>query len=225
MGQKNHPSLSENFSPRLQLGKITFIILSLILSFSFLGLLGLIQWPNFGKYFLEELSPLGWFHSLLLFTSTGIAALIALLQFSKSKNNLEIKFWILFGAAFLYLCMDERFALHERLRDHLFKPLGIVLPPFFWTEPGNFVLLVFLTLALIFLFYFLRKISFTKLQLSFLTFAVFFAIIAIGLDSYPFESLGKPTLVIEQIIEESCETLSMLGFIWFSLESLLLEVF
>lgn len=56
--------------------------------------------------------------------------------------------WWLLAGAFLFFAMDDRFAIHERIRDHLLAPRGIRVPFLPWIGPGDFILLLYALIGL-----------------------------------------------------------------------------
>ncbi len=50
--------------------------------------------------------------------------------------------WQLLAVGFAAPAVDERFALHERLRDAVLAPRGISVPFLPWVAPGDFLVML-----------------------------------------------------------------------------------
>ncbi|MCM1988990.1 hypothetical protein [Oceanirhabdus seepicola] len=188
------------------------IILNIIISISFISLLVIGKWPNWWEYVILERSPMTWFESMLLwscFMLCGGCLLFSILREEKSKSIL----WIILVLGFAFLTLDERFALHERIRDGFLAPKGIKIPLFFWTSAGDFILLVFMVIGLLMLPKILKLFRERKTALIFFIIGIFFAVTAILMDSLNVHEMSIEFLRVEQFIEEIFETTGMLFFL------------
>lgn len=175
-------------------------------------LLALAAWPEWWRLVAPERSPMTWFESLLLFCCFA-AALVASLLRHLAGDRRTGRWWLVLAAGFLCLTLDERFALHERLRDGLLAPRGIDLPVFFWTSPGDYMLLLVLLAGLVLLPRFLRLFAAQSRARWLFIAAVGVSALAVGLDSLNFHAWSVDTLRAEQFIEECLETAGMLLFL------------
>jgi hypothetical protein len=190
---------------RLGLYSVWLVVLLFVL------LLVVGAWPNWWKWIAPELSPMGWLESLLLVAVAALATGCAAASYL--ARGRQWWSWLPFAAAFLYLTLDERFALHERLRDLVLAPRQLYLPPFYWTAPGDFLLLFLLLLGLLaipwlrFLFRLRPAAWYTLLA------AIIVASMSVLLDSIDFHHMPLHLLQLEQGFEELLETTSMLLFL------------
>ena len=182
-----------------------------ILPIGFVCLLAAAKMPNFWVYFIAEQSPLAWLHSLMLYT-VALFSFIFFWQQTNTPQQSASSFWVVLGLGFLALSFDERFALHERIRDGFLAPREIKLPLFPWTNPGDFLLLLalFSAAAIIFIYRKAVWVELTSLKRSYtkyFKFAALFATTSVLADSIPFEHISMHTLYVMQVVEEIFETL------------------
>ncbi len=117
------------------------------------------------------------------------------------------------AAAFFYLTLDERFAIHERIRDKFLAPEDIKLSLFFWTSPGDFILLIFLVAGLIMSPFFIKLFKKRKSSLICFITAIVFSALAVLIDSIEVKSMAMDIQRAEQFIEEILETTGMIFFL------------
>ena len=195
-----------------------------ILPMCFLTLLLIIRAPNFWEYFIAEQSPLAWLHSLMLYT---IGILGCLLSFQKAYTNKPRSklFWWIFFTGFIFLSIDERFAVHERLRDRILAPKEINVFIFPWTNYGDFLLLLLFFISALILFIFRdvvkhELVSDRALHSKHFKLSLIFAFSSVILDSVPFERMGLHALYMMQTVEEFLETLCFSALLFFLIHKL-----
>ena len=128
------------------------------------------------------------------------------------SDKISFRLWSTFSIGFLYLTLDERFAIHERIRDNLLAPMRIKLPLFFWTRYGDFILLVFLVAGLAFSFKMVNILKHRKISYILFVTGLLFAAAAVLLDSFEFTGYSLEVQRWEQFLEEILEIISMLFF-------------
>lgn len=136
--------------------------------------------------------------AMLLFTS-GLAVL---LTWRHSTDRLVFS---LLAVGFLGLAIDERVAIHERLRDRVLAPRGVRLPFVPWGEPGDIVLVVVALAGLAVLRFVLRAIADDGVALRWFVAGVVLAVLAVGLDTLPIETYRLDTEIWLQSGEETIE--------------------
>ncbi len=100
-------------------------------------------WPNWWEQINDEESALTWFSScqLLVCGLTCLAiAFLRKVEGAKPRLSLDAYVWPLLSAAFFFLSVDERFMIHERLREQVFKPSGAEVPG---VNPGDFATILY----------------------------------------------------------------------------------
>lgn len=190
---------------------VTFIIVAMIVAtLLFIVVLVVGQWPQWWQWVIFERTPMTWLESVLLFATAIIAGACLVLAYIQKKPWYG---WLLLVSGFFYLTLDERFALHERIRDKLLAPNDIKIPIFFWTHAGDFILLCFMVVGLLLLPRILRL--FKPHNAAYRTFivAVIVAAIAVVLDSIPVDTLSIHWQRVLQFVEEMLETTAMLAFL------------
>lgn len=174
----------------------------------FVLLLTLLPWPEWWKWVIFERTPMTWLQSVLLLACAAVSAL-SLLPGLFSLPRRELFARLFMTGCFLALTLDERFALHERLRDKLLAPNDIGFPLFPWVEPGNFVLLLALILFLALLPW-LRGAYAAGWPRRLFVIAVALAVLPVGLDSLDVRDWSLHAQRLQQFGEELLEMAVML---------------
>jgi hypothetical protein len=187
--------------------KRVIIFLPLIVTSLFIILLLIGQWPRYWEWIAKEQTPFTWYQSVLLLLVAVFSIWNAVFSLL-SKMKQHALTWVLVSLAFFALTIDERFAIHERIRDKLLRPADISIPFLPWVGAGDFILLLYLAIALL-LFRQVMQI-FKEDSLSFKFFIIGFVLSAIAIlaDSYNFEGMAIEALIMEQTLEEIIEAFS-----------------
>ncbi len=174
----------------------------------FVALLTLLPWPEWWKWVIFERTPMTWLQSVLLLACAAFSAL-SLLPGLFELPRREVLARLFMTCSFLALTLDERFALHERLRDRLLAPQDIGFPLFPWVEPGNFVLLLALIVFLALLPW-LRRAYATGWPRRLFLIAVALAVAPVGMDSLDVHEWSLGAQRLQQYLEELLEMSVML---------------
>ncbi|CAI6068633.1 hypothetical protein [Cohnella sp. JJ-181] len=118
--------------------------------------------------------------------------------------------WTLTAAAFAWLALDERFALHERLRDRYLKRTGVRLLP--WMEAGDWLIPVYAVCGLAAVWGLWRLLGRAAAPRAFFAAGLLIALCAVSMDTIDIRSLGKSSERLLQTIEECLETAAMTAF-------------
>lgn len=146
--------------------------------------------------------------ALLLFGAALLAALLALLAVLDARPPAERRTWLCAAVGLSYLMLDERFALHERVRDNALAGLGLGLP---WGSPGDYLLVAYLGAALLFLPRLLRLLRLLREEpaaLRFFAAGALLAASAVSADTLDVERMSPATERLEQTLEEVVEAVS-----------------
>jgi hypothetical protein len=170
------------------------------------------SWPNYWVFIAAETTPLAWLESLLLMLTACIAALNAFVVYAAGSFDQRMKWgWLVVAAGFAWLGLDERFAVHERIRDLWLKPTGIRLLP--WMEAGDLLIPVYTVCGLaISSGIWLMLGTKPRVRLWFIV-SLALSAAAAGLDTIDVRSLNLSQERLLQSIEEVIETLSMTGYL------------
>lgn len=205
-------------NPRLRRVETAALAATISLPVLFIVLLVAIGWPAWWRWVIPEQSPMTWLESVLLVTCALVAgACLGADHLAGGGNRLR---WTAIAGGFLALALDERFAIHERVRDGLLAPHGVRLPVFFWTAAGDFLLLLVLVAALALLPWLLAAFRARRPALVVFLTALAVSLVAVAVDSVDFEALSLGLRRLEQFLEELVETAAMVLF----LDALLLRL-
>ncbi|MFB6357404.1 MAG: hypothetical protein ABEJ65_12935 [bacterium] len=94
---------------------------------------------------------------------------------------------------------DDRFAIHERIRNNFLESLGWKLP---WGAAGDFLLVIYMIIGLALLPVFLKLFKSQRVTFYLFITGVGFAGISVVMDSFNIEKMGKATLRFEQSLEQ-----------------------
>ncbi len=181
------------------------------------------DWPEWWVNVNFEASPLTWFSSVQLILIGLCCALNGLLARQEATGARLWReqgwAWLGLAAGFWFLSIDERFQIHERLREGFFKPRGIgtELPGI---GPGDFMLLLYAAAGVAVCTRLWRYFQ-SRFARGALLAAILVALTSTVMDAIDFHSMAKETLRREQFVEEILETLAqMLLFVTFSRHTL-----
>lgn len=135
--------------------------------------------------------------------------------------------WWVLGAGFLALAVDERFALHERVRDRILAPRDVSLPLLSWIAPGDFLVLLLAVVGLALLPRVWRGLGSDRAARTALALGVVLALVAVGVDSIDPSTWTIRAERIQQTGEEIVELgsgLALLAAVGLRLLGLLDEV-
>ena len=176
--------------------------------------------PRWWAWIASESTPMTWLQSVVLLGCAGLALLQAALidlrgplPTASASPGRQRGTWLLVAAGFTALALDERFALHERVRDRVLAPRGVRLPFADWMAPGDFILLAVLVAGLFALPALYRQLRADRTAL--VLFGVGLALTASALlaDSYDPARMSLPAERLEQTLEECVELGAALSYL------------
>jgi hypothetical protein len=180
----------------------------------FMVLLALAGWPQYWRFVASETAPLAWLESMLLvltaFTAILIAYIDGLAGVVKRPRYLTHG-WLIVALGFAWLAMDERFAVHERIRDRFLKPTGIKLLP--WMEAGDWVIPIYMVCGLAAVWGIWQLFEGRGTSRRFFVGALLLSVCAVMMDTIDVRSLDIGSERLLQSIEEVLETLAMTAFL------------
>ena len=211
--QQVHPASRAAITPmsRLQRMERWIIIAAFSLSAIFVLLMVAAKWPRYWEYIASEQTPMTWLQSIVWFGCGLLALLSLMLVYAKDGFRMKASVWLLLGSACFFLMADERFALHERIRDHWLKPADIRLLP--WMGAGDFIILIYALVALSLVGYIYRVFKVRKAAWLWFCIAAGLAAIAVGMDSFDVSQMSKDAERLEQTLEEIIELASVLALL------------
>lgn len=186
--------------PWSQVRRLLWLIVS-----SFVVIAATTQSPTWWAWLAPEASPTRELSTILLLMTAAGAALL-------SRREHPVR-WLAVAAVFVALAIDERVAIHERLRDRLLAPNDINLPLFTWVQPGDIVLLVVAGVGLLSLPWFSVLLRGRPEAQAWFGIAAMLSLTAIGLDSLPIEAWSIRAERIFQTSEEVIELGAATAFV------------
>ncbi len=155
-------------------------------------------------YVALESSPMTWLQSVVLVLA-GCAGLLLALAARAAGDREGARAWVLLGPGLLVLAVDERFALHERLRDRVLAPRDVGPQVLAWVAPGDVVLFAVGVAGLALLPLVWRGVRADRAAGRALALAVFLSVGAVLADSVDPQRWGVAGERLEQTVEEVVE--------------------
>jgi hypothetical protein len=193
---------------------------STLFPLAFVSFLLVARWPEYWKWINFEDTPMTSLEVAVMYT-TALTAFIGGC-FVWLRDEAGHRDWWLLAGAFFYFALDDRFAIHERIRDNLLAPRGIRVPFLPWIGPGDFILLVYALVGLALLPRLLRITLRNKPSMYRFAAAAAVAFIAVLLDTIDLNRLPVKWQRLEQTVEEILELIAQVLFFqsfflaWFS---------
>ena len=166
-------------------------------------LLAIARWPQWWLWIASEQTPMTWLQSVVFVLAAVGALLVAHLRWLVGRGGARP--WLLLAAGFGALAVDERFALHERVRDGFLAPRGVSLPFLPWVAPGDFLVMLMGLVGLLLLPMVWRAVRDDRASRFALLLGVVLAVIAIGSDSIDPSTWTVAQERVQQSAEEVVE--------------------
>ena len=162
-------------------------------------------WPTWWVYIAPEQSPMTWLQSVLLVLCGLLAAMPAAQEWLRGRGLRELLPFLLLAAGFAWLALDERFTIHERLRDNVLAPRHVRVPLLPWVGPGDFLLLGYAIAGLLVLRLVLRGLREDRRARRLFLAGVACALAVVAVDSVDPDRMSQSVERIEQTLEELVE--------------------
>ncbi|MDA8371422.1 MAG: hypothetical protein M0026_16380 [Nocardiopsaceae bacterium] len=182
-----------------------------VLAGAFVLLLAGAKWPRYWEWIAPEQTPMTWLESVLMVLCAGVALLLAAARYLRAEAGSGR--WLVLAAGFAFLALDERFALHERVRDGYLAPRGATLPFLPWVAPGDFIILAYGVIGLALLPFVLPAFRGDRRSLRWLITGVVFAAAAVIGDSFNVHAMSPMVEARQQTLEEVAELASSVCFL------------
>lgn len=190
-----------------------YSIVVTMVSIIFFTIMGVLK-NEYWRYIIYEKSPMGYYEATVLFLCFGLS-LINCIKYYKDNNKINIRRAVIV-AGFFYLFLDEKFAIHEYIREQILKPNKIKIDILYWMEPGDYALLGVLILGLITAIFLLKELKKNKRGFIFFIIGVLFSIMAVLDDSLNLKGMNIEIQKMIQYAEEIIETCGMICFLNFA---------
>jgi hypothetical protein len=169
------------------------------------------RWPLWWTDIAPEQTPMTWLQSVVLVVAAVAAALAVVAARVRGIDG--PRRWLIVAAGFSVLAVDERFAIHERVRDGVLAPRGISVPFLPWVAPGDFLLLGVAVVGVTMLPVVLRLFRPDPLAMRAVVAGVVLAAVAVGVDSIDPASWTVAQERLQQTLEECVELASGLSLL------------
>lgn len=189
------------------LGYSIIITLAVITLFTLVGIMKKDYW----SYIIYEKSPMGYYEAMLLFLCFIVAGM-NLMKYYREKNKINISRGII-TLGFFYLFIDEKFGIHENIRERILKPNGVKIDFLYWMEPGDYALLGILIMGIIMALIIFKELKENKRGFLFFIIGVCFSAIAVLDDSMNLRGMDINIQKMVQYAEEILETCGMVCFL------------
>jgi hypothetical protein len=174
-------------------------------------LLMVARWPSWWSWIAPEQTPMTWLQSVVLVLAAAGSMLIAyVLGLSTAQR---VAAWWVLAAGFAVLAFDERFAIHERVRDGVLAPRDVTVPFLPWVAPGDFLLIAVGLVGLALLPTVWRAVRVDPGARTALVVGVGLAVTAVGMDSIDPSTWTTEAERVQQTAEEMIELASGLALL------------
>lgn len=177
------------------------------------------RWPRYWIWLAQEESPMTWLESVVLVLCAATCLLVAYVTrlssgtFPGPRLRNPATAWALLALGFAGLAFDERFSVHERLRDGYLAPRGIRFPFLPWVAPGDFLLLLVAVVGLAMLPLVWRCFRGDRLAVVLMLSGIGLALVAVACDSIDPSTWTVGQERVQQSLEEVVELGSGLAFL------------
>jgi hypothetical protein len=170
------------------------------------------RWPEYWMWINFENTPMTSLEVGVMYTAALVAAACGTVYHVTDFDRFAARWWWALGAALFYLGLDDRFAIHERIRDQLLAPAGIRIPGL-PIAPGDFILLAYALVGLVFTWKG-RALWRARpaIERCFLA-GVIVSAVAVLMDAYDIARFSIPAQRLEQTLEEICELIGQTCFL------------
>jgi hypothetical protein len=169
------------------------------------------QWPQYWKWIATEDTPMTTLQVAIMYTIALVAwanAGLQHLRFNAAKSSR----WLVLGCSFFWLALDDRFAIHERIRDSFLAPRHVAIP-FLPIAAGDFVLLFYMAVGLLTLKWLLPIFRETKTIRNRFLAGIAVSALVITVDAYDIHRLDINAERLEQTVEEVFELIAQTLFL------------
>jgi hypothetical protein len=170
------------------------------------------RWPSYWLWIASEQTPMTWLQSVVLVLAAATGLLVAVLLRLRQAVRRDRLPWLGLAVGFAGLAVDERFAVHERIRDGVLAPRGVSVPFLPWVAPGDFLVLMLGCAGLAFLPVVMRVLAPDPPARRLFVAGTLLAMVAVGVDSIDPSTWSLSAERLQQSLEEVVELAAGLCF-------------
>jgi hypothetical protein len=203
--------MNDNFLSRLnKLQRYLIIATMIIPALSVMFFLGA-QWPQYWQWIATEDTPMTTLQVAIMYTMALCCWAIASLHYLRFNGAKNVR-WLVLGSSFFWLALDDRFAIHERIRDKILAPRHISIP-FLPMAAGDIILPLYMIIGLLLLKWLLPIFQENKTVRNRFLAGIFVAAFAVTIDAYDIHRLDIHAERLEQTAEEIFELIAQILFL------------
>jgi hypothetical protein len=169
------------------------------------------QWPQYWKWIATEDTPMTTLQVAVMYTIALVSWANAGLQHLRFNAAKSVR-WLVLGCSFFWFALDDRFAIHERIRDSFLAPRHVSIS-FLPIAAGDFVLLFYMAVGLFTLKWLLPIFQETKTIRNRFLAGIAVAALVITVDAYDIHRLDINAERLEQTVEEVLELIAQMLFL------------
>lgn len=195
-------------NPAVSRSRTRLVALLILLAIAAPAGMAAARYPRYWLWIALEETPMTWLQTVLLVLAAAAAGLVAVIGRLRSWSATARFPYAALALGFTYLALDDRFALHERLRDRVLAPHDVHIPGLTFLAPGDIQMLLMAVAGLILLPFVLRALRADRLALVLFILGAITAAISIGMDSIDPSTMPLDVERLEQTAEECLELLA-----------------
>ncbi len=195
-------------NPAVSRTRIRLVVLLILLAIAAPAAMAAARYPKYWLWIALEETPMTWVQTVLLMLAAAAAAVVAVIGRLRSWSWAARFPYAALALGFTYLALDDRFALHERLRDRILAPHDVHIPGLTFLAPGDIQMILMGVVGLILLPFVLRALRVDRLAMVLFVLAAITAAITIAMDSIDPTTMTLDVERLEQTAEECLELLA-----------------
>lgn len=160
------------------------VLLTGLLLPPFAGLLALAEGQPHWTAYRGAFGATEWFSSLQLLMIAACAWITYGVRGARDSDAGARWIWAVLAAGFVVLSLDERFDLHEALRNEVYRPLGIFVNVT-WIKPGEVALFTFIAAALALSRWVLIELALSRKAVGLYVCGLVMSVVVATLDALP----------------------------------------
>ena len=203
--------MNESFLGRLDKVQRVALLISSLLPAVLVAVFIAGRWPEYWKWIASEDTPMTSLEVAVMYTTALACWLDGAFHYLRSGEGM-VRRYLALGAGFLWLAMDDRFALHERVRDQFLAPHNVAIP-FLPMGPGDFIVLLYMLAGLALLPWLWPLFAGKRRAIRHFAAGVAVAAVAVLMDAYDIHRLSMDAQRLEQTLEECLELCAQVLFL------------
>jgi hypothetical protein len=203
--------MNDNVSIRLHQLQRYLIVATIIFPALAVLLFIVVPWPSYWTWIATEDTPMTTLQVVVMYTIALFCWAIASLHHLRFNAGKSLR-WLVLGGGFFWAALDDRFAIHERIRDKILAPRQVSIP-FLPIAAGDFILLFYMAVGLLMLKWLWPIFQENKAVKRRFLAGVAVAALTVTVDAYDIHRLDMNAERFEQTVEEIFELIAQILFL------------